>query len=401
MSELLEKVISEVTHSQHAFCRFIVANETGKTGSHQYGFYIPKSVAREFMGISGQKGANVETTAEILWQNDFSTVSRFIYYGRGSRNEYRITQFGKNFPYLDDSHTGDLIVFLKTSEGQYKAFVLSRDEDIEGFFEYFNLSPDQTNTLINTSLLKENHMQDARRESMINDYLRGLTEFPATSEMALAARKIYGALHPSPLRATPYPSDRTLIKWIETEYEIFKRLEEHLYAPVYRRAFPDCQTLIEFSNSILNRRKSRAGKSLEHHLAAVFTEAGLKFSEQPVTEDNKKPDFLFPSASAYHNAAFPDSLLTFLGVKTTCKDRWRQILNEADRIPDKHLFTLQQGLSSNQLREMLHEHVRLVVPEPLLVAFPAAYRQEILSLHTFIDTVKEKQEHALKHHIMF
>jgi hypothetical protein len=29
-----------------------------------------------------------------------------------------------------------------------------------------------------------------------------------------------------------------------------------------------------------------------------------------------------------------------LGVKTTCSDRWRQVLAEADRIQLKHLLTL-------------------------------------------------------------
>lgn len=54
---------------------------------------------------------------------------------------------------------------------------------------------------------------------------------------------------------------------------------------------------------------------------------------------------------------FPANKLVFLGAKTTCKDRWRQVLNEADRIETKYLFTLQQGISKNQLREMKHEHL--------------------------------------------
>ena len=45
---------------------------------------------------------------------------------------------------------------------------------------------------------------------------------------------------------------------------------------------------------ILNRRKSRAGKSLEHHLSTIFHASDLKFEEQVVTEGNKKPDFIFP-----------------------------------------------------------------------------------------------------------
>jgi len=53
-----------------------------------------------------------------------------------------------------------------------------------------------------------------------------------------------------------------------------------------------------------------------------------------------------------------------LTLVTTCKDRWRQVINEADRIPEKHLFTLQPTISKNQLREMTDEKVHLVVPSP-------------------------------------
>lgn len=54
-----------------------------------------------------------------------------------------------------------------------------------------------------------------------------------------------------------------------------------------------------------------------------------------------------------------------LAVKTTCKDRWRQVLNEADKINNIHLFTLQEGVSLTQFREMQSAGVKLVVPLPL------------------------------------
>ena len=41
MSDILYKAINEVQIAQYAFCRFITANDTGKNGSHQAGFYIP------------------------------------------------------------------------------------------------------------------------------------------------------------------------------------------------------------------------------------------------------------------------------------------------------------------------------------------------------------------------
>ena len=88
---------------------------------------------------------------------------------------------------------------------------------------------------------------------------------------------------------------------------------------------------------------------------------------------------------------FPAKDLVFLGAKTTCKDRWRQILNEADRIGDKYLFTLQQGISKNQLSEMKSEHVTLVVPEAYRQSFPTEFRTDIKSLSSFICFVKSTQ----------
>lgn len=78
-----------------------------------------------------------------------------------------------------------------------------------------------------------------------------------------------------------------------------------------------------------------------------------------------------------------------LGVKTTCKDRWRQVLNEANRIDTVHLFTLQQGVSVAQFREMQAEGIRLVVPKGLHKAFPEEIRGELMSLSAFINEIKE------------
>ena len=164
--------------------------------------------------------------------------------------------------------------------------------------------------------------------------------------------------------------------------------------------FDDCQSLIDFSNKILNRRKSRAGKSLEHHLSAIFENEDLIFEEQAVTEEKKKPDFLFPNSECYHNFEFPAEDLTVLGAKTTCKDRWRQVTTEADRVDEKYLFTLQPGISRNQLKEMAAEKVLLVVPESHIKTFPEEYQGSIGTLSTFINMVKEKQSRMPKHFLV-
>ena len=73
---------------------------------------------------------------------------------------------------------------------------------------------------------------------------------------------------------------------------------------------------------------------------------------------------------------------------TTCKDRWRQILNEASRIETKHLLTLQEGISENQFREMSEAGVQLVVPLPLVGKYPESVQPYLQSLESFIGDVR-------------
>jgi hypothetical protein len=73
-----------------------------------------------------------------------------------------------------------------------------------------------------------------------------------------------------------------------------------------------------------------------------------------------------------------------LAVKTTCKDRWRQVLNEADRIPQKHLFTLQEGVSLAQLAEMEEAGLKLVVPQANFSKFPVEVRDKLTDLSGFV-----------------
>jgi hypothetical protein len=52
------------------------------------------------------------------------------------------------------------------------------------------------------------------------------------------------------------------------------------------------------------------------------------------------------------------------------QDRWRQVLHEARRVPNKHILTIQTAISSGQLREMKEAGVTLVVPEKLQNGYP-------------------------------
>ncbi len=185
--------------------------------------------------------------------------------------------------------------------------------------------------------------------------------------------------------------DRKLLDWVNLEYYLFKAIEQARYGDTVAHGFDSVDKFITLAKEVLNRRKSRAGKSLEHHLAAIFNGNGLKYSAQAVTEGRKKPDFIFPSQASYRLKTFPPEKLVTLAAKTTCKDRWRQILTEADRLRNgtKYLFTLQQGLSSAQMDEMYSENVVLVVPRPYVNFYPADRRNRLCTLFDFITYIKK------------
>lgn len=388
MDDLLLKTIYSVRHSICSFCRYITGNDTGRTGSHQAGFYIPKEAARLLFDVPVERGENKDKFVDIKWQDEEVTRSRFIYYGSGTRNEFRITRFGKNFPWLDDIHVGDLLVIAQQSSEEYDAWILSSDNDIDGFFDFFNLSPDDTNRLIEKG---EEENPDKDLNDLLLSFTNKLEAFPSTESMAKEARDSYNQsfkLHSDAIASNP---DDVLIKWIDTEYNLFQMVERKIYMPIIKKPFENVQSFVELANKILNRRKSRAGKSLEHHLAAVFDASKIIYEEQVVTEENKKPDFIFPTGACYHNFQFPADLLVSLAAKTTCKDRWRQVINEANRIDEKHLFTLQQAISKNQLKEMQDEHVHLVVPRKYIKNYPKEFQQQIMDLKQFVCFIQEKQ----------
>lgn len=391
--ELAHAAIEDATSADVAFCKFLTANDTGETQSHQAGLHISKHAWPLIFDVPGVKGSNMDRLWEVCWNGGSVTQSRAIYYGQGTRNEYRMTRLGPEF--RGPEHTGDLLVVTRRlGSERLNAWVLEDEGSVEEFLGAFALSPENTNQVLDVrrsrpraSALPGPTPEDRAR--LIAEFVEGLPEgvFPSTEEVSAAARAIDLRLRPSmdPAREP----DVAIKRWAELEYVIFRALEEGVHGDHVAAGFESVEEFVGLANTILNRRKSRAGHSLENHLAAIFTAAAIPFTAQPRTEGRRKPDFIFPSESQYHDDEWPDSRLVFLAAKTTCKDRWRQILNEADRIPHKHLFTLQQGISGAQLDEMASAGVTLVVPADNKSTFPKAHRDWILTLKEFLDLAAE------------
>lgn len=134
------------------------------------------------------------------------------------------------------------------------------------------------------------------------------------------------------------------------------------------------------------------GLSLEHHLSAVFDTFGLQYCRSAQTENRTKPDFLFSGAEQYWDDKFPNEKLVMMGSKSTCKDRWRQVLSEASKIKNKHLFTLQPSITENQTDEMKANNLQLILPKSVHTTYKPDQQKWLMNLSEFIRFVQDTQK---------
>lgn len=323
------------------------------------------------------------------------------------RSEWRL--YFKNNPVMEQTQEGDLLIIAKSPSKQIYLIIVKQDTTFENqllwlfgvsdFKDYnFSYKPidNEYNPKVDFAvryILEEMgiEIQDPDAillDSIIEPYIK--KGFPSTKEFSILARNSVENIDPI------NQPDITLVSWIEQEEKLFKRLERHLVEEKLKKGFcvkeeTMVEDFIQFSLTVINRRKSRVGLSLENHLQEIFVHNGVKFSRGAITENKSKPDFIFPSITCYKDNKFPREKLTMLGVKSTCKDRWRQVLSEAAKIKQKHLFTLEPGISENQTNEMKSNNLRLVLPQPLHETFSPTQQEWLMNLENFIGLVKERQ----------
>lgn len=209
--------------------------------------------------------------------------------------------------------------------------------------------------------------------------------FPTTREFSNYARSTLPEITPHDGR------DAVLMAWMEREEILFRTLEGHIIGERLSQGFGgDVDSFISYSLSIQNRRKSRAGLALENHLELLFQKSGIQYTRTPMTENRSKPDFIFPGIDEYRDPDFDPLHLTMLGVKSTCKDRWRQVLSEANRINKKHLLTLEAAISKNQTDEMEARNLQLVLPEEIHQTYTLQQQSWLMSVEEFTEFVLQQ-----------
>lgn len=406
----------------------------------QYG-----SLSDHFTGIAAKRLSAVEADMAVSHQHEFNGTTplrqllgseafydrpaRFIWLGgenegitddapiswydaraaHPTRTEWRL--YFKANAAMAAAEAGDLLIVGRRPDGEVLFVIAPVGSTLEnqiawlfgldgemgaGFrFEGFEGASDRGLDFVARYILEELGIEPEEPEA---DRLDGIIArfngaFPASREFSALARQHAGAPDP---RDDP---DGALLGWLEFEDSLFRRLERHIVSTRLQGGFladgvADVDGFLQFSLSVQNRRKSRMGLSFENHVEAALSGLAIRFERGARTEGNSKPDFLFPGEAQYRDPAFDPMHLSMLGVKSTLKDRWRQVLAEAARIDRKHLLTLEPGISVAQTDEMMRQSLQLVVPAGIHGTFTPAQAGWLMTFADFVGLARARQAAA-------
>jgi hypothetical protein len=390
------------------------AVEADETRSNQHEYHATKKV-QAFLGSPEEK---TKIPARFLYLTDDDpdpiVEDAFLTLYNCRKGKPRAPEYHLYFPTTNvslNASEGDLLVIAKKRDGGLLVIIAENGSSIgrqiewlfgfadlahHGFSVKSELETEQDRIEFASRFILENIgiAVETSEDTYLDDMLaRFAGTFPTTREFSAYARSTLKDL--SPLDQP----DIVLMTWMEREEVLFRTLERYLIADRLSHGFTgesnaggvDVDGFLSFSLSVQNRRKSRVGLALENHLELLFTESGLRYTRAAITENKAKPDFLFPGVAEYHDPAFNSLKLTMLGVKSTCKDRWRQVLAEADRINDKHLLTLETAISTNQTDEMAAKRLQLVLPRSLHETYTPPQQAWLMDVEAFIDLARQRQ----------
>lgn len=384
--------------------------ETNSLRSHQHEFHANRELITllgrcedtekrflpsTFLYLNDDENARIAVEGELTWY-DARAKARIE---RGiNRSEYRL-YFPSN-EVIKRMNAGDLFFLAKRSKGRWLVLIVERNTSMaQQLLWLFGMDERPQFSMI----IQESDAMDSRpleystsfilnklgiEVTVTDNHLQEMltlfgSQFPPTKEFSEFCRS--KCKHISPIDS---PSDEVLTAWMLQEEQMFLTLEKHILQERISQGFASVEDFIQTSLSAQNRRKSRAGAALENHVECILNARRIPHAWGANTEGKSKPDFLFPGSKEYHDPAFPATSLHMLGVKSTCKDRWRQVLAEADKIKIKHLLTLEPGISQDQTDEMKIKNLQLVIPAGLHDSYSHSQRNWLLTLDDFLAIVQ-------------
>jgi len=384
-----------------------VDSNPNRSNQHEIGITRPM---RSFMGEVG-----ITFPASFLWlggeQESVTEFGEATYYDSRANNPNRSAEWRLYYPtnpVTEMMSAGDTLFLTLRPDRTLLFVVVPRESNIESQMLWLFDIPEQQRLqfvireyasdelgeldFVTRYLLDEIGIEyeDPTANSLDSIIDRFGMSFPKTAVFSDLARSTLPEVSP---RDNP---DAALMAWLNHEEAMFRRLEKRIVSERIREGFlvdneADVDSFIKFSLSVQNRRKSRMGHSLENHLSAIFDAHDISYSSQVRTEKGKKPDFIFPGKEEYFDTEYDVNRLTMLAAKSSCKDRWSQVLPEAERLTQKHLLTLEPAITEATTNSMSESALQLIVPNSIQDSYTTRQQEWLWSFQDFISEIIDRQ----------
>lgn len=390
------------------------------TGKHQAGFYIPRPIREadffpELRTTNADKPHIFTAEVPVLWpQTGETTLSSMRHYSNKGP-ETHFTRLPKSL--FSNLTPASLLLAgrFKTPVAGCSWWIVTLDsagEEAELLETVLDLPVDFHHQLFPSSSLRAtteaaqdeleqliDQFRFAVRNGTVGELVAKYAVIPESVSIAEQARQRwldsrgFATFNPWEIEA---PGDAIMEISRELEYQLYRRYElrrraaellailcgtDDIAASVLRN-YPQIDAVFL---SASQQRKTRAGRSFEHHIAAALTAGGIRFVEQAVT-GGRRPDFVMPDVRQLHSRhrAREDALV--LAAKTTLRERWKQVITESLNC-DVFLATVDDRVAPTSIREMATAGIRLVVPESLKTSKEAYYygQDNVVSFREFFD----------------
>jgi len=385
------------------FVKRLQANDTLATGSHQAGPYLPKELLfAVFPELEDRTADNprVEFDIYVDSQGGHRRV-RAIWYNnelRGkTRNETRITGFGgAESDLLDPESTGAIAVLAFNLEEQPAPSChvwVCRDDTESDLIEGIVGEVDPTRPIAwvaagtpDPERFTLSRRRGSHRKTEPEAAAASTPGGTIAPQMPTVEALVRSSQSVQPLAGQSV--DIRLLRRHEALIDLFETAESDAYADRARAGFPDMRSMLELADRLRKARQSRAEDALAFQVRDLLEEErlleGADFAFRPAIDEPRPPDIVFPTLDRYLRGERAVSLY----IEQSVRDRWRHIAASGQGHSQVNILTIQRGVSETQFHEMSGSGVTLIVPTRLHDTYPAAIRNQLRSVESFLADVR-------------
>jgi len=386
---------------------------------HQAGVYIPCEIRQsaffpQLQNLNPEKPHIFEAQLPTIWPSSGETKRSNLKHYSNKGSEMHFTRVPKEeFAFLTPASLLVGGVLRKPVSGNIRHWfytVDSSSETAELLETFFNLGADFHFGLFKPSDISR--LQKDETQLLIDELLAvisagRLEEFvalvakmPSPEQLASQAQQNYinqnGLINLDPYQLEK-PGDAIMKISRDIEYSLYKSAEmRHRAAEVIRivtsgscdvvtsvvRNFAKLDALFL---SASQQRKSRAGRSFEHHISKLLVDGKILFEAQAVT-GGRRPDFVLPNVVMLRKTGRNYEQALILSAKTTLRERWKQVGLEKFQCA-LFLATVDDRVSASAIGDMETHGIHLVVPESLKNSKETCYAKKtnVISFREFFD----------------